>query len=135
MTPLMLAACQSSDTLQKVRTLLESGAFAQTRSNDGYTALDCARTQARLLSEGLSDAEALRSLKTGRKQTLENIKMQLQERFEGPGANLSSVLSAYAKVFSAETNEQIQYGLEEFSRAIQLLEAATPSRGSDLLSI
>ena len=42
MTPLMLAACQSAETLPKLQTLLESGASVQARSNDGYTALDCA---------------------------------------------------------------------------------------------
>lgn len=127
MTPLMLAACQSSETLQKVRTLLESGASAQTRSNDGNSALDCARIQARLLSGGLSDADALRSLKDAGKQTLEDIKRQLQERFEGSSADLSSVLNEYAKVFSAEPDDVVKYGLEQFSRAIQLLEAATPN--------
>ncbi len=127
MTPLMLAASQSSETLQKVRTLLESGASAQTRSNDGYTALDCARNQARLLSGGLGDADALRSLKDAGKQTLENIKRQLQERFEGSSADLSSVLNEYAKVFIAEPDDVVKYGLEQFSLAIQLLEAATPN--------
>ena len=99
MTPLMLAACQSAETLQKLQTLLESGASAQARSNDGYTALDCARIQARLLSEGASNANAVQWVKDARKQAMENVERQLQERSGDSSVEISSVLNEHAAVF------------------------------------
>ena len=125
MTPLMLAARQSSDTFDKVEILLETGALAKTRSNDGYTALEYARSQAHLLYEGRTDPNALRWLKDQRKKTLENIKSLLLDRLGELDAGVKAALSSYTDIVGADLNEQIGHSLREWSRTIQLLEEVT----------
>jgi ankyrin repeat protein len=65
MTPLMLAVSQASESEEKVKLLLASGANPQLLSGEGKMALEYAQEFARLVSEGQNDRVVRQALKNG----------------------------------------------------------------------